>query len=144
MGQVGVMLPFDGLPLHQHRDAVVRLADAGIGEVSTGESNGLDALTPLVLASAWRPELILSALVVSAFTRGPSIMASTAASWVMLRLRGALGGSRRSTRRRRCSAVAARSDQVSRLAPPASWCSSVTSTGWPHRSVNTVASASPS
>jgi probable F420-dependent oxidoreductase len=80
MSQVGVMLPFDGLPLHQHREAVERLADAGIGEVSTGEANGLDGLTPLVLASAWRPELILSALVVSAFTRGPSILASTAAA----------------------------------------------------------------
>jgi probable F420-dependent oxidoreductase len=80
MGQVGVTLPFDGLPLHQHREAVQRLAEAGVGEVSTGESNGLDALTPLVLASAWVPELTLSALVVSAFTRGPSIMASTAAA----------------------------------------------------------------
>lgn len=80
MSLVGVTLPIDGLPLHQHREAVDRLAEAGIGEVSTGESNGLDGLSPLLLASAWRPELTLSALVVSAFTRGPSIMASTAAA----------------------------------------------------------------
>jgi probable F420-dependent oxidoreductase len=80
MRQVGVTLPFDGLPLHQHREAVHRLAEAGVGEVSTGESNGLDGLSPLLLASAWRPELILSVSVVSAFTRGPSIMASTAAA----------------------------------------------------------------
>ncbi|WP_037081609.1 LLM class F420-dependent oxidoreductase [Pseudonocardia spinosispora] len=80
MSQVGVTLPFDGLPLHQHREAIERLADAGISEVSTGESNGLDGLSPLLLASAWRPELTLSASVVSAFTRGPSIMASTAAA----------------------------------------------------------------
>jgi probable F420-dependent oxidoreductase len=80
MGQVGVTLPLDGLALHQHREAVQRLADAGIGEVSTGESSALDGLTPLVLASAWRPELTLSVSVVSAFTRGPSIMASTAAA----------------------------------------------------------------
>jgi probable F420-dependent oxidoreductase len=80
MSQVGVTLPINGLPLHQHRDAVVRLAEAGIGEVSTGESNGYDGLTPLVLASSWRPDLTLSVSVVSAFTRGPSIMASTAAA----------------------------------------------------------------
>ncbi|HEY4005663.1 MAG TPA: LLM class F420-dependent oxidoreductase [Pseudonocardia sp.] len=80
MSQVGVTLPFDGLPLHQHREAIERLADAGISEVSTGESNGLDALSPLLLAAAWRPELTLTAAVVSAFTRGPSIMASTAAA----------------------------------------------------------------
>jgi probable F420-dependent oxidoreductase len=77
---VGVTLPFNGLALHQHREAVERLADAGIGEVSTGEASGLDGLSSLLLASAWRPELTLSAMVVSAYTRGPSIMASTAAA----------------------------------------------------------------
>ena len=80
MSQVGVTLPFDGLPLHQHREAIERLADAGISEVSTGEANGLDGLSPLLLAAAWRPGLTLTAAVVSAFTRGPSIMASTAAA----------------------------------------------------------------
>jgi probable F420-dependent oxidoreductase len=80
MSQVGVTLPIAGLPLHQHRDAVVRLAEAGVREVSTGEANGYDALTPLVLASAWRPDLTLSVSVVSAFTRGPTVMAATAAA----------------------------------------------------------------
>ncbi|WP_028925207.1 LLM class F420-dependent oxidoreductase [Pseudonocardia acaciae] len=80
MSLVGVTLPIPGLPLRQHRDAVERLAEAGIGEVSTGESNGYDGLTPLVLASSWRPDLTLSVSVLSAFTRGPSIMASTAAA----------------------------------------------------------------
>lgn len=80
MGQVGVTLPLAGLALHQHRWAVERLADAGVGEVSTGEASGLDGLSPLLLAGAWRPELTLSASVVSAFTRGPSIMAGTAAA----------------------------------------------------------------
>lgn len=79
MSTVGVTLPFHGLPLHQHRDLVDRLADAGFGEVSTGEVNGIDGLSVLLMSAAWRPELLVSASVVSAFTRGPSILASTAA-----------------------------------------------------------------
>lgn len=79
MNTLGVTLPFTGVPLHQHRPLVERLADAGFGEVSTGESNGLDGLSVLLMAAAWRPELVVSASVVSAFTRGPSILASTAA-----------------------------------------------------------------
>jgi probable F420-dependent oxidoreductase len=81
MSTVGVTLPFPGLPLHQHRDVVGRLADAGFGEVSTGEANGLDGLSTLLMCAAWRPELVLSCSVVSAFTRGPSIMTSTAAGF---------------------------------------------------------------
>ncbi|MGQ0483577.1 MAG: LLM class F420-dependent oxidoreductase [Pseudonocardia sp.] len=77
---VGVTLPFVGLPLHEHRPVVERLVDAGFGEVSTGEVNGLDGLTTLAMCAAWRPELTVSASVVSAFTRGPSILASSAAA----------------------------------------------------------------
>lgn len=79
MRTVGVTLPFNGVPLHQHRELVGRLADSGFGEVSTGEANGIDGLSTLLMCAAWRPELIVSCSVVSAFTRGPSIMASTAA-----------------------------------------------------------------
>jgi probable F420-dependent oxidoreductase len=79
MSTVGVTLPFTGLSLHEHRPYVDRLADAGFGEVSTGEVNGIDGLSTLLMCAAWRPELVVSASVVSAFTRGPSILASTAA-----------------------------------------------------------------
>ena len=79
MSTVGVTLPFNGVPLHQHRPLIERLADAGFGEVSTGEANGLDGMSMLLMAAAWRPELVVSASVLSAFTRGPSILASTAA-----------------------------------------------------------------
>jgi probable F420-dependent oxidoreductase len=79
MRTVGVTLPFNGVPLHQHRPLIERLADAGFGEVSTGEANGLDGMSMLLMAAAWRPELVVSASVLSAFTRGPSILASTAA-----------------------------------------------------------------
>src|SRR5262245_40147849 len=81
MSTVGITLPFAGLQLSEHRDVVIRLAEAGFGEMSTGEANGVDGLSTLLLCGAWRPELVLSGSVVAAFTRGPSIMASTAAGF---------------------------------------------------------------
>jgi probable F420-dependent oxidoreductase len=77
---VGVTIPFDGLPLHEHRQALARLWEAGYREVSTGEVNGADGLTPLILAAAWQPGLGVSAAVVSVFTRGPALLAMTAAA----------------------------------------------------------------
>lgn len=80
MSRVGVTLPFEGVELHAHRPAIERLVAAGYGEVSTGEVNGVDAVTPLVLFSSWAPELMVSCAVVSAFTRGPAVLAMTAAA----------------------------------------------------------------
>jgi probable F420-dependent oxidoreductase len=79
MTSIGVTLPFDGLELHEHRDVLRRLCAAGYTEVSTGEVNGVDALAPLVLFAAWEPELLVSCAVVSVFTRGPGLLAMTAA-----------------------------------------------------------------
>ncbi len=78
-GRVGVTVPFEGLELHEHREPLARLVAAGYSEVSSMEVNALDGLSPLLLASAWEPGLTLSCSVVSAFTRGPAILAMTAA-----------------------------------------------------------------
>jgi probable F420-dependent oxidoreductase len=78
--QVGVTVPLAGLSLIEHREPLRRLTDAGFQEVSTGEVNGLDALTPLILFSGWQPELTLSCAIVSAFTRGPGVLAMSAAA----------------------------------------------------------------
>jgi probable F420-dependent oxidoreductase len=80
MSDIGVTVPFEGLELHEHRAAVERLWDAGYTEVSTGEVNGVDAVTPLVLFSSWQPQLAVSCAVVSVFTRGPGTLAMTAAA----------------------------------------------------------------
>lgn len=77
---VGVTVPFEGLPLFDHREPLQRLVDAGYQELSTGEVNGADALTPLILFSGWQPQLTLSVAIVSAFTRGPALLAMTAAA----------------------------------------------------------------
>jgi probable F420-dependent oxidoreductase len=80
MRRVGVTVPLVGLPLGEHRGPVAELVRAGYGVVSTGEVSGHDALTPLILIGGWQPELTLSCAVVSAFTRGPALMAMTAAA----------------------------------------------------------------
>jgi probable F420-dependent oxidoreductase len=80
MTRIGITVPFDGLALTDHREPLQRLIDAGYEEISTGEVNGLDALTPLILMGGWHPELTLSCAIVSAFTRGPATLAMTAAA----------------------------------------------------------------
>jgi len=43
------------------------------------ETAGLDAFTPLAWAAAWAPELRLGTAIASVFTRGPALLAQTAA-----------------------------------------------------------------
>lgn len=78
--RLGVTVPLAGLPLSEHRPVLRRLWGAGYREVSTGEVNANDAITPLVLFSAWQSDLTVSCAVVSAFTRGPGLLAMTAAT----------------------------------------------------------------
>jgi probable F420-dependent oxidoreductase len=79
-GSIGVTVPLTGLSLTDHREPLQRLVNAGYSEVSSGEVNGLDGLTPLILFSGWQPQLTLSCAIVSAFTRGPGVLAMTAAA----------------------------------------------------------------
>lgn len=92
MAELGISLPLDGLELHEHRDAVDRLYDAGYTGLWTGEVNGLDGLTPLALFAGWRPECSISCAVVSAYTRGPALLAMSAATLGEVALGGARFG----------------------------------------------------
>jgi probable F420-dependent oxidoreductase len=76
----GVTVPFDGVPLHAHRDWFIELADLGYTDVWSAEINGADAFTPLALAAAWEPSLRLGTAIVPAFTRGPALTAQSAAA----------------------------------------------------------------
>jgi probable F420-dependent oxidoreductase len=80
MKRIGITVPFDGLSLLDHKEPLARLCAAGYQEVSTGEVNALDGVSPLVMFSAWQPQLTLSVGIVSAFTRGPGVLAMTAAA----------------------------------------------------------------
>lgn len=76
----GLTLPFAGVPLHA-TEPLIRQAEAnGWDDLWTGDTNGPDGFTPLALAAAWTSEMRLGTGVVSAFTRGPAVLAQHAAA----------------------------------------------------------------
>jgi probable F420-dependent oxidoreductase len=69
-----------GLPLSEQRRVITRLPDLGYTDVWTGEVSAWDAFTPLALTSEWAPSLRLGTAIASVFSRGPAIIAQSAAS----------------------------------------------------------------
>ena len=76
----GMTIPFDGVPLADHRDWYAELADLGYTDLWSSEANGTDAFTPLALAAAWTPTMRLGCAIVPAYTRGPGLMAMSVAA----------------------------------------------------------------
>lgn len=76
----GITVPFTGVPLAEHRAVYAELAEAGYTDLWSAEVAGTDAFTPLALAAAWRPELRLGTAVAPVFTRGPGLLAMSAAA----------------------------------------------------------------
>jgi probable F420-dependent oxidoreductase len=72
-------VPFGGVPLHEHRDWYRELVDLGYTDIWSAETDGPDGFTPLALAAAWAPELRLGVAIIPAFTRGPALLAQSAA-----------------------------------------------------------------
>jgi probable F420-dependent oxidoreductase len=73
-------IPFDGVPLDEHRRWFDDLAALGYTEVWSAEVDGSDGFTPLALAAAWTPALDLGIAIAPAFTRGPALLAQTVAA----------------------------------------------------------------
>jgi probable F420-dependent oxidoreductase len=80
MQRYGITVPFDGVPLAAQRELVAELPDLGYTDVWSSEVDGADAFTPLVLASVWAPALRLGTAIAPVFTRGPAILAQSAAA----------------------------------------------------------------
>src|SRR6266511_4183117 len=78
----GITVPFDGVPLHAHREWFEEIAALGYTDLWSAESGGADAFTPLALAAAWTPSLRLGTAIVPAFTRGAATLAEPVASMV--------------------------------------------------------------
>jgi probable F420-dependent oxidoreductase len=75
----GITVPFDGVPLADHARWYAELADAGFTDVWSVEADGADGITPLALAVPGE-RLRLGTAIISAFTRGPALLAQTAAA----------------------------------------------------------------
>ncbi len=76
----GLTIPLTGLPLPDHAALIRALPGLGYTDVWSSEVNGADAFTPLALASAWEPSMRLGTAIVPAFTRGPALIAMSAAT----------------------------------------------------------------
>jgi probable F420-dependent oxidoreductase len=80
----GLTLPLGGLPLAAHKDLVAALPGLGYTDVWSAELNGIDAFTPLTLASQWAPELRLGTAIVGIYTRAPVSLAMQAGTLAAL------------------------------------------------------------
>ena len=76
----GITIPFDGIPLHAHREWFARLRELGYTDLWSAEVDGSDGFTPLALAAAWEPQLNLGVAITPAYTRGPALLAQSLAS----------------------------------------------------------------
>jgi probable F420-dependent oxidoreductase len=80
MARYGITIPFDGIPLSEHRELYQELVDLGYTDFWSSEAGGSDGFTPLVLAAAWTPAARLGVAIIPAFTRGPGLLAMSVAS----------------------------------------------------------------
>ena len=76
----GLTIPFTGVPLADHEPLIRRAEAAGYDDLWSAETNGADGFTPLALAAAWTERVRLVTGVVNPYTRGPSLLAQTAAA----------------------------------------------------------------
>jgi probable F420-dependent oxidoreductase len=79
-GQWGLTVPLTGVGLPDHAPLLKALPDLGFTDVWSSEVAGTDAFTPLTLASVWSPSLRLGTAIAPVFTRGPALLAMTAAA----------------------------------------------------------------
>lgn len=80
MNRWGITIPLTGVPLAAHRELVEELPDLGYTDAWSAETAGTDAFSPLLLASQWAPSLRLGTAIVPVYTRGPGLLAMSAAT----------------------------------------------------------------
>ena len=76
----GLTVPFAGVSLADHEPLVRSAETAGYDDLWSGEATGYDGFTPLALAAAWSDRLRLGTGIVNPYTRGPAVLAQTAAA----------------------------------------------------------------
>lgn len=80
MARYGMTIPIGGVRLSEHRDWLREMVDLGYTDLWSSEAGGQDGFTPLAMAAAWAPEARLGIAIIPAFTRGPALLAMSAAS----------------------------------------------------------------
>jgi probable F420-dependent oxidoreductase len=72
-------IPLGGVPLAAHPERFTELADLGYTDVWSSEATGADGIVPLAMAARER-RLRLGSAILPVFTRGPALLAQTAAT----------------------------------------------------------------
>lgn len=76
----GMSIPLEGVPLPRQADVCRELEDLGYTDLWTAEGMDTDGFTPLGVAAAVTTHAHLGIAIASAFTRGPALLAQTAAT----------------------------------------------------------------
>ena len=76
----GMTVPLGGVPLADHQAVYAALGRAGFTDLWSSEVAGADAFTPLAMAAAWTPSMRLGTAITPVFTRGPGLLAMSAAA----------------------------------------------------------------
>lgn len=76
----GITLPLPELPMADHRELVGELSRLGYTDVWSAEANGSDAFVPLALSATWASGIRVGSAIAPVFTRGPGLLAMSAAT----------------------------------------------------------------
>jgi probable F420-dependent oxidoreductase len=76
----GMTIPFYDRSLAQAQELIAELPALGYTDVWSAEVNGADGFTPLALAAQWAPGVRLGSAIVPVSTRGPGLLAMSAAT----------------------------------------------------------------
>jgi probable F420-dependent oxidoreductase len=76
----GMTIPFHDRSLAQSQELIAELPALGYTDVWSAEVNGVDGFTPLALAAQWAPGVRLGSAIVPVSTRGPGLLAMSAAT----------------------------------------------------------------
>lgn len=76
----GTTIPLEGVALTEQADVCRELEDLGYTDLWTAEGMATDGFTPLAVAAAVTSRVHLGIAIASAFTRGPALLAQTAAT----------------------------------------------------------------
>ncbi|QFY13807.1 LLM class F420-dependent oxidoreductase [Nonomuraea phyllanthi] len=76
----GMTIPFSDRSLARSRELVAELPGLGYTDAWSAEVSGVDGFTPLTLAAQWAPALRLGSAIVPVSTRGPGLLAMSAAT----------------------------------------------------------------
>jgi probable F420-dependent oxidoreductase len=78
--RLGICVPFDGVPLHQHGGWFRELEAMGYSDIWSSEVDGTDGLSPLASAAGSTSTARLGTAIVPLFTRGPALLAQSLAA----------------------------------------------------------------